>query len=112
MVTAELAASLPVLMVILAVALTAVSIGGTRVRAEDAAGLVARAAARGDTAQGQRLFTQTAPAGATVEVAAEGAEVTATVRSVVRPLGGWLGSYTVIERAVAATEPQVAGVSP
>jgi hypothetical protein len=112
MVTAELAASLPVLMIILAVALAAVSIGGTRVRAEDAAGLVARAAARGDRPEGQRLFAQTAPPGATVVISDDGTQVTATVRTVVRPLNGWLGSYTVLERAVAATEPGQGATGP
>jgi hypothetical protein len=112
MVTAELAASLPVLMIILAVALAAVSIGGTRVRAQDAAGLVARAAARGDSAEGQRLFSETAPSGASVDVSVDATDVTVIVRTVVRPLGGWLGSYTVLERAVAAAEPDVAGSSP
>ncbi len=112
MATAELAASLPVLMLILAVALAAVSVAGGRVRAQDAAGLMARAAARGDPDAGHRLATQTAPPGASVEVSVAGDEVTATVRTVIRPLNGWLGSYTVVERAVAATEPAAAGVGP
>jgi Flp pilus assembly protein TadG len=112
MATAELAASLPVLMIILAVALAAVSISGARVRAQDAAGLAARAAARGDQADGRRLFDQTAADGSDLDVTVTATDVTATVRTVVRPLGGWLGSYTIVERAVAAPEPQVDGASP
>ena len=112
MVTAELAASLPVLMLILAVALAALSVAGARVQAEDAASLAARAAARGDPAAGQRLFAQTAPRRATLSVSADATQVRATVRVVLRPLGGWLGSYSVVEQAVAAPEPRVVGSSP
>jgi hypothetical protein len=105
MVTAELAASLPVLVLLLAVALAAVSIGGQRVRAQDAAEEAARAVARGDAVAGQRLFELTAPRGSSLSVVAGADEVSATVRVVITPLGGWLGGYTVVERAVAATEP-------
>lgn len=112
MVTAELAASLPVLVIVLAVALAAVSIGGQRVRAQDTADEVARAMARGDAATGQRLFQQTAPRGSSLSVVAGSDEVTATVRVVINPLGGWLGRYTVVERAVAATEPDPDRASP
>lgn len=112
MATAELAVSLPVLMIILAVALSAVSIGGARVRAQDAAAMAARASARDDPGTGQRVFAQTAPPGATLAIARDSSTVTATVRTVIRPLGGWLGSYTVVERAVAATEPDAAAASP
>jgi hypothetical protein len=106
MVTAELAASLPVLMLILAVAVAAVSIGGARVRAQDAASASARASARGDPASGRRLFAQLAPPGSSLDLTSDSSEVTATVRLDVRPLGGWLGHYTVVERAVAMPEPE------
>jgi Flp pilus assembly protein TadG len=112
MVTAELAASLPVLMVVLAVVLGAVSMAGARVRAQDAASMAARAAARGDAASANRLFTQLAPSGARLEISTGSDEVTATVREDIRPLGGWLGSYSVVERAVAATEPDLNGSRP
>ena len=106
MVTAELAACLPVLAIILAVALSAVSISAERVRAQDAASEAARASGRGDTTAAHQLFTQTAPHGASLSMSDSGTEVTATVRVTLRPLGGWLGSYTVSERAVAAIEPK------
>jgi Flp pilus assembly protein TadG len=112
MVTAELAVCLPVLMLILAVALGAVSIADARVRAQDAASVAARAAARGDSAEARHLFEQTAPAGATLDLDVGADEVTAIVHTVVRPVGGRFGSYSVTERAVAALEPDAARASP
>ena len=112
MVTAELAASLPVLMLILSVALAAMSVVGARVRAEDAASLAARASARADQSAAHRLFEQTAPPGATLDLAAGPSDVTAMVRLEARPLGGWLGTYPVVERAVAAFEPGTVGTTP
>jgi hypothetical protein len=111
MVTAELAAALPVLVALLAVALTAVSVVAARVRLQDAAREAARAAARGDPATGLRLARESAP-GATVEVGRGGGAVTAVVRSTVHPLGQWLPAFTVSERAVAALEPTAAAVGP
>jgi hypothetical protein len=61
MVTAELAMALPVLIIVLAAGLAAVTVVGQRVRAEDAAREAARAAARGDTAAAHRLVSQVAP---------------------------------------------------
>ena len=104
MVTAELAACLPVLMLVLAVALTAVSVVGARVRLQDAARELARAAARGDPTAGRRFAEQDAP-GAAVSVTSGGGEVVAVVRARVHPLGDWLPAYSVSERAVAAAEP-------
>ena len=53
--TAELATCLPVLVLLLAVELSAVSVAGQRVRMQDAAREAARAAARGDDATARRL---------------------------------------------------------
>lgn len=105
MATVELAASLPVLVLMLAVVLGGVSVVSARVRAQDAASMVARANARGDSASAGKLFSALAPGGAELEVSSAPDDVTATVRVVIRPLGGWLGDYTVVERAVAAREP-------
>jgi TadE-like protein len=110
MVTAELAACLPVLMVVLAVVLTAVSVVAARVRAQDAAREAARAVARHDDAVARAAVAQVAP-GARLVVTAEGGFVEAVVRQRVRPLGGWLPGFTVVERSVAAVEPQ-AGDAP
>jgi len=104
MVTAELAAALPVLMILLGVALSAVSIAGQRVRAADAAREAARAAARGDPAMATQLVRQAAP-GASVTINRSGDRVVAQVRIAVHPIGGWLPAVEVVERAVAAAEP-------
>ncbi len=113
MVTAELAACLPVLMLILLVGLAAVSIAGQRVRAQDAASEAARASARADSTAARELFEQTAPRGSSFSIATANGQVTATVTVTIRPLGGWLGSYVVVERAVAAVEsPTSVGAPP
>jgi hypothetical protein len=110
MVTAELAAALPVLMILLGVALAAVSIAGQRVRAADAAREAARAAARGDSATALRLTRDAAP-GAGVAISRSGDRVTARVQIAVHPMGGWLPAVQVVERAVAAAEPDGPGRS-
>jgi Flp pilus assembly protein TadG len=107
MVTAELAACLPVLVLVLGVALTAVAVVGARVRLQDAAREAARAAGRGDQAAGRRLAEQAAP-GARLTVTRDGETVIAVVRADVHPLGGWLPAITVAERCVAAVEPTAA----
>lgn len=106
MVTAELAACLPVLVLVLAVALTAVSIVAARVRLQDAAREAARAAARADTAETGRLAADAAP-GAHVTVSSrDSGEVIAVARQSVHPLGSFLPAITITERAVAAIEPR------
>jgi Flp pilus assembly protein TadG len=108
MVTAELACALPVLVVLVAVALSAVTVAGQAVRAQDAARELARAAARGDPAAGRALAAQLAPS-AVVSVASAGAgsggQISASARIVVHPLGHWLPAVTVHGHAVAAAEP-------
>lgn len=105
MVTAELAACLPVLAIAVLAGFAALSVADQQVRVQDAASEVARAEARGDPAGAARLFAQTAPSGSTFTLATASGQVTATVRLTVRPFGGVIGSYTVSERAVAAIEP-------
>ena len=105
MVTAELAACLPVLVLVLAVALTAVSVAGARVRAQDAAREAARAAARGDPGAARRLAAEAAP-GSHLSVTVAGADVVAVVRARVAALGGVLPAFAISERAVAAVEPR------
>jgi hypothetical protein len=105
MVTAELAACLPVLMVVLAVALTAVDAVSLRTRLHDAAAEAARAAARGDDAAARRLVAQAAP-GACLAITHRSGVVVAVVTRQVRAFGGWLPSMTATERAVAAIEPR------
>ena len=104
MATAELVACLPVLMLLLAFALSVVSIGGDRVRAQDAAREAARAAARGDVGAAHRLSADAAP-GSTVTIATSDADVTAVVHLRARLFVDWLPSVEITERAVAANEP-------
>src|SRR3954447_25061491 len=106
MVTAELAACLPVLVLVLAVAISAVAVMAERVRLQDAAREAARAAGRGDQAVARRVADQAAP-GARVTIAAgSGTTVVAVASARVRPLGVWLPALTVTERCVAAQEPR------
>ncbi len=107
MVTAELAVCLPVLVLVLAVAVSAVSVAGARVRVQDAAREAARAAARGDPGQADRLAKHAAP-GVAVDITTRGDEVVAVARLTVHPLARWLPALTVTERAVAAVEPSAA----
>lgn len=104
MVTAELAATLPVLMLIVLAGMAAVSVADQQVRAQDAANEVARAEARGDSGSAARLFAQDAPGGATFTVVTADGVVTATVHASVRPFGR-LGTFSISEQAVAAVEP-------
>jgi hypothetical protein len=112
MVTAELAACLPTLVLVLAVALTAVSAVSARVRLQDAAREAARSAARGDAATARRLAAQAAP-GARLTLSGGGGgggggEVVAVMRETVHPLTGLLPGLALTERAVAAVEPNAA----
>ena len=100
MVTAELAACLPVLVLLLAVVLSAVSVASARVRAQDAAREVARATARGGTAPAADDRD-----GVSVRVTTNGAQVVATATRRVHLLVPFLAPVTVTERAVAAREP-------
>ena len=104
MVTAELAACLPVLVLVLAVALSAVSVASARVRLQDAAREAARAAARGDAGAARALARDAAP-GARLEVQAAAGDTVAVLHASVHPLGDWLPAVSITERAVAATEP-------
>jgi Flp pilus assembly protein TadG len=102
--TAELAACLPVLVLLLAVAVSVVSVAGVRVRAQDAATEAARAAARGDRSAALRLAASAAP-GARVQIRSQGADVVATATVQARLLASWLPAVTVTATAVAALEP-------
>lgn len=104
MVTLELAACLPVLVVILAVALSAIGVAGAQIRAEDAAREAARSAARGDAGHGAAIARQVAP-GATVVVRVSATQVVAIARLRPHLIAGWLAPVTVSAQAVAAREP-------
>jgi hypothetical protein len=108
-VTAEAAAVLPILVLFALGLAWLVSVGGTQVRALDAARETARAAARGEgpgTSLG--LGRQVAPSGASISVRDEGDVVVVTVDAPVRGPGGifaFLPTYHARATAVAAAEP-------
>ncbi len=107
MVTAELAACLPVLVLVLAVAVSAISVAGVRVRVQDAAREAVRAAARDDPGRANQLAERAAP-GVAVDISRRGDEVVAVARITMHPLASWLPAVTVSERAVAAVESSAA----
>jgi len=108
--TAEMAAGLPALLLLLLAGLTAVSAVTTKSQCVDAAREAALAASRG--APGVPAGTAAAPRGAEVSVIVRGDRVQATVRAPVRALGAGLPGLTVSATAVAAVEPGVPGPTP
>jgi Flp pilus assembly protein TadG len=108
--TAEMAAGLPALMLLLFAGLTAVNAVTTKAQCVDAAREAALAAARGEG--GVEAGHRVAPAGATVSIAMAGDTVVATVRAPVRAVGGGLPGTSVTATAVAAVEPGTPGPTP
>lgn len=104
-VTAELAVAMPALVLLLAVALTAVSAVTTQMRCVDAAREAARAAARGD-ADAAGWGRRVGPPGATVTVSADAGHVRVVVIGRAAPIGSWLPAPEVRATALAAREPQ------
>jgi Flp pilus assembly protein TadG len=104
--TAELAAGLPALMLLLLAGLTAVAAVTAKGQCVDAAREGALAGARGEGAVA--AAARAAPPGAQVEVAIGQETVTVEVRAPVRLLGGHLPAITVQGTAVAAREPEAA----
>ena len=108
MVTAEIAAAFPALVVVLLMAVWAVTIAAGHLRCTDAARESARAAARGEELTVVRdVAAEAAPEGATVDVAeVDGTiEVRVSVRMAMPgPLGDTLPAPTVSGRSVALAE--------
>lgn len=107
MVTAELAAALPVLVLLVFAGVSAVHVVDARVRCLDAAREAVRAAARGDP-RAVSLARSVAPPGAQIAVrggARSGGQVSATVSVAVHPLGMSVAAVTVRETAVGLAEP-------
>jgi Flp pilus assembly protein TadG len=108
MVTAETAVVLPVLLLVLAAAISAVTVVSAHLRCLDAAREGARAAARGDDVAAVRaLAARAAPAGATTAVEMDGTRVRVTVTVEVPPLGPVPLTVEVSASAVAELEPGV-----
>lgn len=108
--TAEFAAGLPAVMLLLLVGLTTVGAAATKVQCVDAARDGALAAARGEP--GPAAAAEVAPPGADVEVRLDPESVTVVVRSRIRAPGGNLPVITVAATAVPAREPGVPGANP
>jgi Flp pilus assembly protein TadG len=108
--TAELAAGLPVLLVLLLAGLTAVGAVTAQLQCVDAARDAVLAASRGEPSMGPAR--RSAPAGAEVTVTRSGDTVIATVRAPVPLLGGQLPRLRVSATAVAAVEPGSPGPAP
>lgn len=108
--TAELAAGLPALLLLLLAGLTAVSAVTTKAQCVDAAREAALAASRGEA--GVPAGAGSAPPGAVVSIVVDGDRVIATVRAPVRALGARLPRTTVTATAVAAVEPGAPEPSP
>ncbi|MEU6075847.1 TadE family type IV pilus minor pilin [Micromonospora sp. NPDC047074] len=108
--TAEMAAGLPALLLLLLTGLSAVDAVGTRAACLHAAREAALAASRG--ADGAVAASRAAPAGAEVTVTVDGQRVVATVRAPVRALGSRVPRIAVTATAVAAVEPGVVAPGP
>jgi hypothetical protein len=104
MVTAELATALPVLVLLLAVALSAVSVADAKVRVQDAAREAARAVARGDSSHAQSLASAAAP-GVEVTIDSKDGDVVVVAELHQHLIASWLPAVTVTARAVAELEP-------
>ncbi len=102
-VTAELAAALPALVLLLLFALGAINTVLMQVRCVDAARDAALVAARGG--DGTAAARRRAPGGAEIEVSVGADAVRARVSVAVRPLGAHLPGLTVSSTAVADREP-------
>ncbi|OLT18340.1 pilus assembly protein TadE [Serinicoccus sp. CUA-874] len=82
MVSAELALTVPAVLLVLAICLTALSLGVDQVRCEDAARVAARAASRGEeTAVVEQLARDRAPEGSSVVLGRDAEAVTVEVHA-------------------------------
>ena len=106
MVTAETAVVLPVLLLVLAGAVAAVTVVGAQLRCVDGAREGARSAARGEpVAEVTALVDRAAPEGAVTTVSPDGEVVRVTVSAEIAPLGPVPLRVTVSAEAVALREP-------
>lgn len=110
-VTAEVAAALPALVLVLAVSLCGVVLAGAKLACVDAARAGVRAASRGEPLPAVRTaVTRALPAGARVMVRRDGTTARVDVAVTMRiPLGGGLPLTTVRASAVGRTETGDAG---
>ncbi len=104
MVTAELAVGIASLIVVLTLALSALSLGATHVTLVDAARLAARSAARGDPPARVVETAQSVAPGASVAVSSDGDTVVVSVRGRAPVLLGVLGISDPVATARTPTE--------
>jgi Flp pilus assembly protein TadG len=102
--TAEFAAGLPALMLLLGFGITTVNVVSVRMQCLDAAREAVLAASRGE--DGGAAAARLAPEGATIRVGGSAGSVTAEVSAEVRMLGTDLPGIVVRGDAVAAREPE------
>lgn len=105
--TAELAVVLPAVVLLAAAGLWVVLVGAAYLRCVDAAGVGARALARGETEDAvRRAVAGAAPAGAVVRLGRDGDLVVVEVRTRVPAPAPWpgAGALEVGDRAVAVAE--------
>jgi hypothetical protein len=95
--TAEMAVSLPTLVLLLLIGVSALMVVRDQIACVDLAREAARAAARGDPVPNPRTGT--------VTVTTDGDLVRATVHLRRTPLGGGLPGFDITATAVAAVEP-------
>jgi hypothetical protein len=108
--TAELALGLPTLGAVVLLALWLLAAAGAQARAQEAARIGARAAARGDDdGQVTSWARRAAPTGATVTISRRAGEVTVTVQARLAATGSLLPQAHIAASAVAPLEPAVAG---
>jgi hypothetical protein len=114
--TAELAVVLPAVVLVAVLGLWAVLVGTAQLRCTDAAGVGARALARGELAgEVRRVAAEVAPRGARVELGGTGDLVVVEVRVTVPLPGPWGGHGPGVEvgdRAVARDEGAVQPPTP
>jgi hypothetical protein len=104
MVTAELAAAMPVIAGLTVLAVGAIGVGIDQVRCVDAARIGARALARGDPVGAVTSAARAAaPSGATIALGGDGESVTVTI-GVTRGLPGGLGAFRLGSSSTAARE--------
>lgn len=102
MVTAELAVGISSLVVVLVLALSALSLGATHVTLVDAARIGARSAARGDPPARVIDTARSVAPGSTVEVSVAGAVAIVTVR----------GRAPAVLRAIGVGDPSATARTP
>lgn len=105
--TAELAVSLPALVLMVLVALGAVMAVRTQLLCVDAAREAVRAEARGES--GSAAGRRVAPDGASVILTVDGELIRATVHARVHPVGDLLPGLDISASAVSAREPWIEG---